>query len=265
MINKVFIGALGLVFLFLAAGIWLYNWVLGDTMAASEPIAAPTIAINANPISTQVMPTQAPKPLEITSATAVIDPKQALQNNTGNETSSLAVFEINQANSEARFTIFEVLRGAPTDVIGRTDQVAGQIALDFSNLNNSQLGEILVNARSLATDDERRNQAIRNRILNTDQYEYIRFQPTEIIGLSGKAIPGQPFNFQIAGDLTIRDITKPVVFEVVMTGESLESLSGYAKTTILLSDFDLIVPDVPFVADVGSDVVIEIDLVLEAQ
>ena len=117
----------------------------------------------------------------------------------------------------------------------------------------------------MATDDDRRNQAIRNRILFTDQYEYIRFQPTQITGLSGKGVPGQPFSFQIAGDLTIRDITQPVVFDVTMTGETLSRINGVAKTVIKRSDFNLIVPDVPFVADVAEEVDIEIDLVLEAR
>lgn len=265
MSNKVFIGALGLVLIFLAAGIWLYNWVLGDTKAASEPIAAPTLAINIPPTSTQIAIVEATDLVAPTATISAAVANQALQNTTSLGSPSSIVFEISQAESEVRFTIFEVLRGAPTDVIGRSNQVAGQLILDLTDLSQSQIGEILVNARTLATDDDRRNQAIRNRILNTDQYEYIRFQPTELVGLSGKAIPGQPFNFQIAGDLTIRDITKPVIFEITMTGETLEKLLGYAKTTIQLSDFNLVVPDVPFVADVGEEIILEIDLVLDAQ
>jgi polyisoprenoid-binding protein YceI len=262
--NKLLIGAIGLVFLFLAAGMWLYNWVLGDTLAASETISAPTIVIENTAVATQPPATPTQPIAEPTLAAQASNTSQQVQASENVETTPV-VFEIKQSESEARFTIFEVLRGAPTDVIGRTDQVAGQIAIDFSELSNSQAGEILVNARTLATDDERRNQAIRNRILNTDQYEYIRFQPIEIIGLSGKAIPGQPFNFQIAGDLTIRDVTQKVVFEVTLTGESQTRITGVAKTTIQRSDYNLNIPDVPFVADVGSEVIIEIDFVLEVQ
>ena len=166
---------------------------------------------------------------------------------------------------EVRFIIFEVLRGEPTDVIGVSKQIAAQVVIDPSDLSRSQVGEIVINARALATDDDRRNQAIRNRILNTDQYEFIRFQPTEIIGLQGEAIPGQPLNFQVAGNLTIREITKSVIFDVTMTGKSSERITGFAKTTIQRSDFNLVIPDVPFVAEVGADIQLEIDLVLEVQ
>lgn len=262
--NKLILGALGLVFIFLAAGIWLYNWVLGDTQAASSPISAPAIVVessSSNDASIQTQPLQQSEP---TKSDQTLIESKPLQNTTGNETSP-SVFEIIQTDSQARFIIYEVLRGAPTDVIGISDQIAGQIVLDFSDLSKTQIGEILVNARTLATDDDRRNQAIRNRILFTDQYEYIRFQPTQITSLSGKGVPGQPFSFQIAGDLTIRDITQPVVFDVTMTGETLSRINGVAKTVINRSDFNLNVPDVPFVADVAEEVVIEIDLVLEAR
>ena len=40
-------------------GIWLYNWVLGDTEEASGPISAPTLAL-ATPTEVVVDPTSAP-------------------------------------------------------------------------------------------------------------------------------------------------------------------------------------------------------------
>jgi hypothetical protein len=53
-------------------------------------------------------------------------------------------------------------------VIGITDQVAGEASVNLADLSQTRLGVILVNARTLATDQDRRNQAIRNRILQTD-------------------------------------------------------------------------------------------------
>ncbi len=137
--------------------------------------------------------------------------------------------------------------------------------MDLTDLSTAKVGEILINARTLATDDDRRNQAIRNRILFTDQYEFIRFTPTRIIGLQGTAEVGKPFTFQVEGDLTIRDVTKTVVFELSITGETTDRLSGTAKAVIKRADFNLNIPDVPFVADVGEEITLEIDLVLLAE
>lgn len=112
--------------------------------------------------------------------------------------------------SEVRFTIYEELRGQPKDVVGVSDQVAGEIAVLPGDLSALQVGTIQVNARTLVTDESQRNQAIRNRILNTDTYEFITFTPTEIIGLSGSGELGQTVTFQVAGDMTIRNVTRPV-------------------------------------------------------
>jgi polyisoprenoid-binding protein YceI len=100
------------------------------------------------------------------------------------------VFEIVPAESQASFQIDELLRGALFTVVGTTDQVAGQVAVDPSDPASAQLGTIQINARTLATDDERRDRAIANRILLTDAHEYITFTPTAITGLPATATVG---------------------------------------------------------------------------
>src|SRR5687768_1748051 len=66
-----------------------------------------------------------------------------------NAASSLAtgstVFEIQPGASTATFQLTEVLRGQPTTVVGRTQQVSGQIAVDLDEPTNAQVGTILIN------------------------------------------------------------------------------------------------------------------------
>lgn len=238
-----------IVAILLIGGIWLWNWVLGDTEAASGPITA-------IPVVTETTVNATPLPTE-----ALVEPTtEPVLEQTPLESSPL-IFQISQEESQASFTIFEELRGQPKDVIGITDQIAGEIALTPSDLSNAQVGVINVNARTLVTDDDRRNQAIRNRILFTDNYEFITFTPTEIRGLEGEAAVGQEFTFQIAGDLTIRDITQPVVFDVTAQMVSEEQLTGSAVATIQRGDFDIAIPSVPFVANVGEEIALEINFV----
>src|SRR4029079_2920450 len=94
----------------------------------------------------------------------------------------------------------EVLRGSPYTVVGTTDQVAGQIAFDPADPSTAHLRRMLVDARTLTTDDESRTRALGNRILNTDEYEYISFTPTQLEGLPGSATIGQAFAFQATGE-----------------------------------------------------------------
>jgi polyisoprenoid-binding protein YceI len=230
----------------------LWAWVLGPTQHASSPLTAIPLALT--PDSTAVSTDSvaaggaaATAPSPVSGAAGPI------------------ILRIDSASSEARFVLSEVLRGQQNTVVGATRQVAGEIAVVPGDLGATRVGVIQVNARSLATDNDRRNQAIRNRILNTDQYELITFTPTEVRGLSGSAAPGDTLTFQIAGDLTIRDVTRPVVFDVKAAAQSSGQVSGSAQATIQRSDFGLDIPNVPFVADVSQAVQLQIDFVASSE
>ena len=169
------------------------------------------------------------------------------------------LFQIVQSESEARFSIDEVLRGNPKTVIGVTDQVAGEILFDPADPSSVQVGTILVNARTLVTDDDRRNRAIGNQVLDTGNFEFISFTPTEISGLPEAVSRGETVSFQITGDLTIRDVTREVTFEAVVIFVSEDRLEGSASTIVIKEEYGLTIPNVPFVADVSEEVGLAID------
>ena len=112
---------------------------------------------------------------------------------------------------------------------------------------------------------QKTNEAIRNQILDTLEYELITFTPTELIALPEIIDVGDSFTFQISGDLTIRHITQQVSFETTVTVESQIRLVGLARTTIFREDFELTIPRVAQVAGVEEDVLLEIDFVALAQ
>ncbi len=172
---------------------------------------------------------------------------------------NLFVFEISQADSQARFDLEEDLRGVRTTVVGVTDQVAGQIALNPSDLSTVQVGTIQINARTLTTDNSFRNRAIQNEILDTGSYEYITFTPTSVDGLPDSVGINETVSFTMAGDLTIRDVTQSVTFHVTATFVSATELSGTASATIARQDYNLTIPSVPQVANVDEEVQLVID------
>jgi polyisoprenoid-binding protein YceI len=168
-------------------------------------------------------------------------------------------FQIDAATSEARFVIDEVLNGSPNTVTGTTQVISGVIQVDPSQPALSIVGPITVDAASLSTDNNLRNGAIRRFILQANDFPVIGFVSTAVEGLPAPATAGETYTFTVAGDLTIRDITRPVTFEVTITVESNDRLTGSAAATIQRSDFDLDIPSVPQVAEVSSDVILEID------
>jgi polyisoprenoid-binding protein YceI len=176
----------------------------------------------------------------------------------------LVIFTISPEGSEVRFELNEELRGQPKTVVGTTNQVAGELAVDINDLSTVQAGVIQINARTLATDNDFRNRAIANEILQTGANEFITFTPTAVNGLPDSVSEGETVNFTIAGDLTIRGVTAEATFDVEATVDSATQLSGVASTIVLRSDYGLNIPSVPNVANVEEEVELYIDFVARA-
>jgi len=240
--------------------------ILQEPAAPSATIEAIPLEIeNSEDSATLIVPTEAAEepPVEmeeeaLTEETAAEPPEETAVDSNEAVAAGLVVYEISQGESEVRFELDEDLRGVRTTVVGTTDQVAGQIALDLSDLTTAQVGEIQINARTLATDNNFRNRAIQNEILDTGAYEFISFVPTAVNGLPASAKVGEELSFTIEGDLTIRDITEPVTFTVVATAVSDTQISGTATATVLRDKYGLNIPNVPNVANVEN----EVDLII---
>jgi polyisoprenoid-binding protein YceI len=177
------------------------------------------------------------------------------------------LFSIVPEESEVRFIIDEMLLGEPKTVVGTTDQVAGDLLLDFEEPSNSQIGLIRVNVRTLSTDNEFRNRALRGQILEADQaeFEYADFAVTEIIDLPNAINIGETVNFQIIGNLSVHGVTHVVTFEATLTVISETRLEGIASATVQYADFDISIPEAPGVADISDALRLEIDFVATVQ
>ena len=264
------------------AGIaWLFIFFTGGTGEASQPISAPQLTL---PPSTPAPATAAPATAApataapATAAPATVAPATAAPTTAAPQaeatqapaaaqaTGDATLFRIVSEESEARYEIDEILRGEPFRVVGITDQVAGDIILDFANTGASQVGVIRINVRTLATDEERRDRATRSRILNSaeDRYEFVDFTPTALEGLPDSVSVGDTATFTIVGDLKIRDITAEERFAATVTVVAEDRLEGTAEATILRSTYDLAVATPPFVADVSEEVLLGITFVATA-
>lgn len=290
------IGALVLIGIGVGGGFVLSNALFAGSGESTETVSAPTLDPNAIPtisysqlqaenerlsaqvaaLSTQVATTpeaqtrnlpeaevtaEEPK-TEVPVPTTETTPEATIE--VASATSERVLFRINQDESEVRFNIYEELNGSPVTVVGTTNQVAGDVVVDFANPNTSQVGEIVIDLRSLATDNRFRNDAIRGRILQSSQdaYQFGRFVPTDISGLPTSPVAvGDVITFTITGDLTLVETTKPVTFEMTLTVESETRLVGSGVAQVLYPDFNLRIPSVPSVANVSDEVNLFIDFV----
>lgn len=230
------------------AGILGYVYLIGGSGEASRDPRAATLSA----------PTAAPN------ATSEPEPDA-----TGSETETSAsgqTFSIIPEESQVLFLLDEDLMGSRNTVIGTTDQVAGNILVDFENPSASMVGPIEINLRTLTTDNEFRNRALRDQILesNRDEYEFTTFTPTAISGLPETVEVGHTFRFTLTGDLPIRSVTNSLDWEVEVTVVSDTRIEGRARTTITRTQYDLIIPTVPTVANVEEDIDLAIEFVAEA-
>ena len=245
---------------------WLFIFFSGGTGEASEPISAPQLTL---PPATAAPATAAPAtaaPATAAPATAAPQPEATQAPAAVQATGDARLFRIVPEESEARYEIDELLRGEPTRVVGLTDQVAGDIIVDFANASASQVGVIRINVRTMETPEDRRDRAVRSRILQSaeDQFEFVDFTPTALEGLPDSVAVGDTASFTIVGDLKIREITAEARFQTTVTVVAEDRLEGTAEATVLRSTYNLVIPQVPFVADVGEEVLLGIKFVATA-
>jgi polyisoprenoid-binding protein YceI len=232
-----------------------------DTPAQpSELAAASTSIATAEPI----VEATATLEVEVEEATPTPAVEAAEESEPAAAETGARTFTLAPDRSEVRFVIDEILRGAPKTVIGANSQVTGQILVDPANPANTEIGVIAIDAGSFVTDDNNRNNAIRRFILQPAQYPVVNFVPTQIGVLPESAAAGDSFDFQVTGDLTILNRTNPVTFDLTATVLSADEIQITGASTINRADFGLNIPSVPFVANVGETLVLELDLVAVA-
>lgn len=155
------------------------------------------------------------------------------------ETGNLEVFQIVPEESQISYEVGEVFlnqNNAFNMAIGVTSQVSGEIFVDRDNPQNSSIGPVSVDISQFQSDSARRDNAIRNRFLESSKYPISTFTPLEIQGLPEDYQEGDQITFQVSGDLSVREMTLPVTFDVTMSGEE-DMIVGEAETVILMSDF----------------------------
>lgn len=176
---------------------------------------------------------------------------------------SRSLFHIIPEESEVRFVIEETLLGNPKTVVGVTQNLAGDLLIDWENPANSLLGEVRVNVRTLETDNEFRNRALRGQILHSDmpEYEFASFVPTSMVGLPETIAIGDTVEFQIIGFLTLHGVSRELTFNATLTAVSQERIEGSASTEVRYADFGLSIPEAAGVANVSETLRLEIDFV----
>ena len=168
--------------------------------------------------------------------------------------------------SEVRYRVREQLAGVslPSDAVGATKALSGTIVGRMDGTIVSEKSIFQVDLRPLKSDEAIRDNFIGRSVLETARFPYATFVPTSAPGLAlALPDPGE-LAFKLVGNLTIRDVTKPVTWDV--TGQVVgNTATGQASTTFTFEDFNLTQPHVSRVLSIVDSIRLELDLTLQRQ
>ena len=144
--------------------------------------------------------------------------------------------------------------------VGVTTIISGEILVDSNNPSDSTIGEITVDISAFQSDKSRRDKAIRDRWLQSSKFPVAVFSPTELRGLPNQYTRGDVLDFEIAGSLTVRDVSRPTIFTAKVSLND-ERLTGQANASIRMTDFDFDPPTVAGMIEAENNVDITFEFV----
>ena len=169
-------------------------------------------------------------------------------------------FVIGPTGNEARYRVSEVLMGAtlPNDAVGRTSEITGTVLAYPDGRIVKDSSKIVVNLKNLKSDKERRDGFLQRRTLETEKYPTLELVPTAIRGFTGTLPTSGPVKFELVGDLTMKGVTRPTVWQVTARAEG-QDVAGTATTAFTFKDAGLDQPKVPVVLSVADTIKLEYD------
>ena len=234
------------------------------------PVTAPTAAPPAPTAAPQTPPTAVPAPTADPVATATTAPEPAATEAPAPtaetpaepaEMSQGATAFVLGEGTVARYKVEEELaRQGFFVATGETTEVVGRIAFDEDGGVVADESSIVIQAGTLRTDSDRRDRYVRERTLLTAQYPEVVFRPTSVEGLPSPISDASgTVEFTISGDLTIRDQTRPVTWDV--TAEFGDIITGIAAIDITFEQFAMDKPSVAIVLSVEDTIRLELAFV----
>ena len=226
------------------------------------PTAVPT------PAPTSVPPTAAP----VITPTSAPQPTAAPQNTTTTQATTAPAssgenfrFLLVEGSNEARYRVREQLAGVslPNDAVGATKTITGVIVTTKDGKIVKEQSKITIDISKLQSDRGQRDNFLRGNTLQTNRFPNVVFVPTEAQGLAWPIKDG-PVEFKLIGDMTVRDVTKSISWDVKLTVTGNDA-KGQATTSFKFAVFNLEQPRVPTVLSIEDNIKLEIDLTIKKQ
>ncbi len=152
-----------------------------------------------------------------------------------------------------------------TKTTGSTQEIAGQLQLDLGNMA-APLGDnrFTVQMNTLSSDQFLRDGWIRTSGPRFNSFPTAEFVATGVEGAPASYTEGQEVQFRLPGNLTVRNITQPVTFDVTAALQG-DTITGVATARAKLTDFGIDPPNFANTLVVGDEFTIEVQFTAREQ
>ncbi len=145
------------------------------------------------------------------------------------------VYKIDTSHSSV---IFSIVHSGLTNAYGRFNDFEGTVAFDDKEPAKNAL-DVTIKADTIDTANEKRDQHLKSPdFFNTKQFPEISYKSTKVTKADANT-------YDVAGDLTMMGVTKPVALKFEVIGAAKDAKSGKAKAggeakfTIKRSEFGM--------------------------
>ena len=213
--------------------------------ATTPPPTPPAVAAAPTSIPT-VAPTAAPAPTSAPTDASV-----------GQTQTTVTI----AGGTVARYMVGEQLarRTLPNDAIGETPDVEGTIVFTPDGDVDQEQSRITVGLAGLTSDEDRRDRYVRDRLFDTSKFPNAELTVTGVSGLPWPLPDSGQATFQITGDLTLRDVSRPVTWDATVQIDG-GSVTGQATTVVTFDQFEMSKPSFGFIISVEDEIRLELDI-----
>ena len=225
-----------------------------------------------DPAGAQSASTPTSVPVATQAASAVASPSAAPSATASSPTSAPSTPAASAPSSSAGAIRYDVASGttasyrvreqlarlnAPSDAVGKTSAVTGSIVVTPDGKVVSDESKITVDMTKLQSDSSLRDGFISRTTLQTSTYPTAVFVPTAVQGLSTIPTSGQQ-TFQLAGNLTVHGVTKPVTWDVTSQVQGGDVTGQATVTGLKFEDFGMTPPQAGAVLSVNDDITLDV-------
>jgi len=165
-----------------------------------------------------------------------------------------------QNGSKAEYRVREQLArlNFPNDAVGTTESVTGAFVIrpDGTFTPDSRL---IVDLRTLKTDEPKRDGYVRANTLQTDQYPRAEFLPRRHTGLPRPLPTSGGASFQLTGDMTLHGVTAEQTWDVAATFAG-DMVNAKATTRLNFAKYKITVPRIFGLISVDDDIRLELNV-----